>query len=165
MTDHSSNGTVPTAEFKSAKLAPLDHEGVRRVRKFQILLHEKTRSAWRLDLKNSVVVVDEAHNLAQAIGAMHSCELSISQVIGARQQLRNYAERFKNRLKAKNLMYVRLLLNSLNLIGQFLEQWTKNDGVGDTVFTLVEFQTKVSALCKMYLFVCRCRTHMDGFCN
>ena len=44
------------------------------------LLHAGTREASGLRLADSVVIVDEAHNLLETIGSIHTCQLSYRQV-------------------------------------------------------------------------------------
>lgn len=47
---------------------------------YQMLLHEVTRSAAGIKLKDQVVIIDEAHNLIDTITCIHSAEVSGSQV-------------------------------------------------------------------------------------
>jgi chromosome transmission fidelity protein 1 len=47
---------------------------------YQVLLHKPTREAWGVDLKDNIVVVDEAHNLLQTISAIHATELDEKQL-------------------------------------------------------------------------------------
>lgn len=47
---------------------------------YNTLLHKSTREASNIKLKNNIVVIDEAHNLLDAIGNMHSSHISGSQV-------------------------------------------------------------------------------------
>lgn len=44
---------------------------------YQTLLHESTRLASGIDLRNSVVIIDEAHNLVEALNSMYSCQVGI----------------------------------------------------------------------------------------
>ncbi|NXS55263.1 DDX11 helicase, partial [Brachypteracias leptosomus] len=77
---------------------------------YQMLLHEPTRSAAGIKLKNQVVIIDEAHNLIDTITCIHSAEVSGSQLCCAHSQLLQYMERYRKRLKAKNLMYIKQIL-------------------------------------------------------
>ncbi|KAM7396648.1 hypothetical protein PAMP_019674 [Pampus punctatissimus] len=77
---------------------------------YQMVLHEATRRAAGIQLKGQVVIIDEAHNLSDTLSCIHSAELTGAQLCRAHSQLTQYADRFKARLKAKNLMYVKQIL-------------------------------------------------------
>ncbi|NXW79524.1 DDX11 helicase, partial [Hirundo rustica] len=77
---------------------------------YQMLLHEPTRNAAGIKLKDQVVIIDEAHNLIDTITCIHSAEISGSQLCCAHSQLSQYMERYRKRLKAKNLMYIKQIL-------------------------------------------------------
>ncbi|XP_061201771.1 ATP-dependent DNA helicase DDX11 isoform X1 [Neopsephotus bourkii] len=80
---------------------------------YQMLLHEPTRNAAGIKLKDQVVIIDEAHNLIDTITCIHSVEVSGSQLCCAHSQLLQYMERYGKRLNAKNLMYIKQILNLL----------------------------------------------------
>jgi len=48
---------------------------------YNTLLHKSTRKASGLKLSGSVIIIDEAHNLLEAIGHIHSSVVSGQQVI------------------------------------------------------------------------------------
>ncbi|XP_005144439.3 ATP-dependent DNA helicase DDX11 isoform X1 [Melopsittacus undulatus] len=77
---------------------------------YQMLLHEPTRNAAGIKLKDQVVIIDEAHNLIDTIISIHSAEVKGSQLCCAYSQLLQYMERYRKRLKAKNLMYIKQIL-------------------------------------------------------
>lgn len=47
---------------------------------YQSLMHKSTREACGIELKDNVVIIDEAHNLPDAICSMHSNEITGQQV-------------------------------------------------------------------------------------
>lgn len=47
---------------------------------YSVLLHRSTRQALGLSLRGAVVVLDEAHNLIDAINEVHSARATLSQV-------------------------------------------------------------------------------------
>lgn len=47
---------------------------------YQMVLHEATRRAAGVQLKDQVVIIDEAHNLSDTLSCIHSSELNGSQV-------------------------------------------------------------------------------------
>uniref|UniRef100_A0A8C8I1S2 ATP-dependent DNA helicase DDX11 n=1 Tax=Oncorhynchus tshawytscha TaxID=74940 RepID=A0A8C8I1S2_ONCTS len=53
---------------------------------------------------------DEAHNLSDVLSCIHSSELTGAQLCRAHSQLAQYSERYRSRLKAKNLMYIKQIL-------------------------------------------------------
>lgn len=77
---------------------------------YQSLLHASTRKASGIKLKDQIVIIDEAHNLMDTISAIHSAEISGGQLCRAHSQLSQYCERYRSRLKAKNLMYIKQIL-------------------------------------------------------
>ncbi|XP_063785267.1 ATP-dependent DNA helicase DDX11 isoform X2 [Pseudophryne corroboree] len=77
---------------------------------YQMLLHDCTRRASGIKLKDQVVIIDEAHNLIDTITGMYSSQVTGAQFCQAHSQLAQYMERYRSRLKAKNLMYVKQIL-------------------------------------------------------
>ncbi|XP_039766628.1 ATP-dependent DNA helicase DDX11 [Ornithorhynchus anatinus] len=77
---------------------------------YQMLLHSATRRAAGIQLQDQVVIIDEAHNLIDTITAIHSAEVNGAQLCQAYSQLLQYLERYRKRLKAKNLMYIKQIL-------------------------------------------------------
>ncbi|XP_056138024.1 ATP-dependent DNA helicase DDX11 [Lampris incognitus] len=77
---------------------------------YQMVLHEATRRASGIQLKGQVLIIDEAHNLSDTLSCIHSSELTGAQLCRAHSQLTQYSERYKSRLKAKNLMYIKQIL-------------------------------------------------------
>ncbi|KAE8613577.1 hypothetical protein XENTR_v10007766 [Xenopus tropicalis] len=77
---------------------------------YQMLLHESSRKASGIKLKDQVVIIDEAHNLIDTITCMYSSQVSGAQLCQAHSQLMQYMDRYRSRLKAKNLMYVKQLV-------------------------------------------------------
>lgn len=77
---------------------------------YPMLLHAATRQAAGIRLQGQVVIIDEAHNLIDTITNIHSTEVNGSQLCQAHSQLLQYMERYRKRLKAKNLMYIKQIL-------------------------------------------------------
>ena len=77
---------------------------------YNTLLHAATRKAVGLNLKNSVVIIDEAHNLLETISGIHSVGVSGGQLALAYSQLTQYRDKYSSRLKAKNLLYIKQIL-------------------------------------------------------
>ncbi|XP_078369659.1 ATP-dependent DNA helicase DDX11-like isoform X2 [Oculina patagonica] len=77
---------------------------------YNILLHKSTREACGIKLDGNVVIIDEAHNLIDTISSVYSVEITGSQILCAHSQLTQYQDRYRTRLKAKNLLYIQQLL-------------------------------------------------------
>ena len=87
---------------------------------YQALLHKSTREAFGVSLRNNVVIIDEAHNLLESLASIQSVEITGKHFYHIYHCLQNYMQRFKTRLKTKNLMYIRQLLLLLNQCLQYL---------------------------------------------
>lgn len=73
---------------------------------YNTLLHESTREALGIDLKGHIVIMDEAHNLIDTVNSIHSIELTLSKCSQALSQLSLYLDKYRSRLKAKNIIYI-----------------------------------------------------------
>lgn len=88
---------------------------------YPLLLQKSAREALNISLKGHVIIVDEAHNLMDAISNIHSIIVSHSQLKRSRAQLGVYLQRFRNRLKGKNRVYVTQVVRLLDTLAGYLE--------------------------------------------
>lgn len=85
---------------------------------YNTLLSPHSRQAVGLNLQQSLVIIDEAHNIPEALRSLSSCRLTLSTIQGADLQLSNYIQKYASRLAGKNLFY-------LGQIRRFLISTTK----------------------------------------
>ncbi|KAJ4992593.1 DNA repair helicase [Stagonosporopsis vannaccii] len=98
---------------------------------YPLLLQRSAREALGLSLKDHIVVIDEAHNLMDAIAGIHSVSVTLSQVQRARSQLTVYVQKFRNRLKGKNRVYVAQVIRILDSIISHLQSNNADPQVTD----------------------------------
>ena len=105
---------------------------------YNTLLHKSTREASRIKLDGNIVIIDEAHNLLDAIGNMHSSNITGNQVSDKNQtyltpekinnffffppqlclchnQLTNYRDKYEKLFSARNLLHLNQLIH---VVGQ-----------------------------------------------
>ncbi len=80
---------------------------------YAVLLQESSRKSMGVELKGRVVIVDEAHNLVEAINGIKSVVVSERTVSLALFQLSQYEVRYRQRLTGKNLFYITAILRVL----------------------------------------------------
>ncbi|KAL8909198.1 MAG: hypothetical protein Q9207_000372 [Kuettlingeria erythrocarpa] len=85
---------------------------------YQLLLLKSAREALGISLKGHIVVIDEAHNLMDAISSMHSITVSQSQLHRCQSQLRIYLQKFRNKLRGKNRVYVTQIVRLIDSVIQ-----------------------------------------------
>ncbi|KAG9947580.1 ATP-dependent RNA helicase CHL1, partial [Aureobasidium melanogenum] len=95
---------------------------------YPLLLQKTAREALGLSLKNHIIIIDEAHNLMDAISSIHTVEVSLQQLHLARAQLTAYLQRFRNRLKGKNRVYVTQVVRLLDSIANYLQSLETKNG-------------------------------------
>jgi chromosome transmission fidelity protein 1 len=92
---------------------------------YPLLLQKSAREALGISLKDNVIIIDEAHNLMDAIAGLYSVSLSLKNVVTAEAQVTTYVQKFITRLKGKNRVYVtqvlRLLKSIKDCLGGFIE--------------------------------------------
>lgn len=136
---------IKACPYYSVRLAVPDAEIV--VLPYNMLLQKSMRESCGINLKGNVVIVDEAHNLLETIGSIHSISLSGLQISSCFNQLTHYMARFRTRLNAFNLLSIKQLLSILTAFIKILggtvinTQTTKLSKAEQTcrILTLVEF--------------------------
>lgn len=81
-----------------------------------------------------MIIIDEAHNLIDAISNIHSIVVTQSQLKHARAQLSIYLQKFRNRLKGKNRVYVTQVVRLLDSVSACIDSVVaKNKDLDGTV--------------------------------
>lgn len=88
---------------------------------YQILLHKGTRESFGLDLKDSIVIIDEAHNLLETISSVYSVEISASQIASLQKYVTLYISKYYSRFNPLNLMYLKQLMFILKRLLNFIQ--------------------------------------------
>ncbi|KAI5303577.1 rRNA-processing protein bfr2 [Ascosphaera pollenicola] len=100
---------------------------------YPLLLQRSAREALDLQLKDQVIIIDEAHNLIDAISNLFSVQLSQTQLQMALDQLTAYARKYQKRLAGKNRVYITQVIRLVQSILQFMKkvgaQKSPTDGV------------------------------------
>lgn len=89
---------------------------------YPLLLQRNSRQQLGIDLRGSIIIVDEAHNLLDTIAQLHSSELSLAQLQLAKQQMCGYKERYARRLNSANLLRINQLIFVVRRLLQLLEK-------------------------------------------
>ena len=80
---------------------------------YPLLLLKKARDALGVKLKDNVVIIDEAHNLTSAVADTLAVSIPLSHLDLAKRQLLGYCQKFKNKLKGLNRVYLAQLIKLL----------------------------------------------------
>lgn len=101
---------------------------------YNILIHEKTRTSFGIDLRDTVVIIDEAHNLLDTIASVHSAEVSQEQLSSCLTQVREYVTRYNERLNPANRLHLKQLQSFIKSIVSLLhpsdQRLTVTEGSG-----------------------------------
>ena len=89
---------------------------------YPLLLQKSARESLGISIKDNIVVIDEAHNLMDAVADTLSVFMTLSQLQISTQQITAYVQRFKNRLKGKNRVYVTQVIRLLNSVVDCLQK-------------------------------------------
>lgn len=97
---------------------------------YNLLLHPSARASLNVSLKDSIVIVDEAHNLIDTILSVHTLSITSRQIIQARGQIQEYLRRFGGRLKGVNEVNLKLLEQILEGMERFASTWAGKKTAG-----------------------------------
>ncbi|RXW24469.1 hypothetical protein EST38_g1370 [Candolleomyces aberdarensis] len=90
---------------------------------YNLLLQKSAREALGIDLKDQVVIIDEAHNLIPTLLSLSTNVLSYSSLTVSLQQVCTYVQRFKNRLSAVNMLHLKRLVVFLDALKKAASEW------------------------------------------
>ncbi|KAF2807702.1 ATP-dependent RNA helicase-like protein chl1 [Mytilinidion resinicola] len=87
---------------------------------YPLLLQKSAREALDISLAGHVIIIDEAHNLMDAVAAINSITVSLAQLRRSREQLTVYLRKFQNKLRGKNRVYVTQTVRLLDSLIHYL---------------------------------------------
>lgn len=81
---------------------------------YNLLLSQSARQTLNIDFKDSIVIIDEAHNLIDTILSTYSVSINSVQIEQSIQNVEQYLRRFSTRLKGKNEANIKKLLKFMH---------------------------------------------------
>jgi chromosome transmission fidelity protein 1 len=112
---------------------------------YNLLIQKSSREALGLNLKDSIIIFDEAHNIIDTITNTYSFMLDSEMIVRAISDINQYLEKYKNRLKGKNIMYIQQILVILNAFQNYILNFKKEiSGKKSYLSTINEFLIKLN---------------------
>ncbi|KAF9485868.1 DNA repair helicase [Pholiota conissans] len=111
---------------------------------YNLLLQKSAREALGINLKDQIILIDEAHNLIPTLLSLSTAILNYSTLSTSFQQVCIYVSRFKTRLSAVNMLHLKRLVVFLDSLKKYVETWKsqkdreKNPTEVMTVVQLIE---------------------------
>ena len=105
---------------------------------YNTLLSKSARDAVGLSLKNSLVIVDEAHNIPEALRSLSSSQLTLTIIERASAQLTEYVGKYLDRLAGRNLDYLGKIRKFLMQAAKHLKLTRRKDGSKRIMITATE---------------------------
>lgn len=115
---------IGACPYYASRLSVAEAEVV--VLPYNNLLHHETRKASNLDLKDAVVVIDEAHNILETICSIHSSSITGQQLVSSHTILSRYYKKFHNRMSPKNAEMVKKIVSCITALISFLNDPIKH---------------------------------------
>ncbi|KAI1371603.1 DNA repair helicase [Hypoxylon crocopeplum] len=88
---------------------------------YPLLLQKTARDALGIKLEGNVVIVDEAHNIMDAVANVYASEVSLGELKRARQMLGVYVKKFGKKLKGENRVMVAQVARVVDGLREWLE--------------------------------------------
>lgn len=90
-----------------------------------MILSAQTRESLGIDLKENIIIFDEAHNILETVQDIHRAEIDSTNIVKTRRCLWRYLQKYESRLKGQNSYYINQLLAILERLGNFLRHIRK----------------------------------------
>lgn len=88
---------------------------------YQMLLQQATRKSLGLSIKDSIVIIDEAHNLLDVISSINSVSISRKQLSSVIASLKVYYNKFTKRLNSGNRIHLMKLMKLCLLVESYIK--------------------------------------------
>ncbi|KAI1338152.1 DNA repair helicase [Xylariaceae sp. FL0016] len=92
---------------------------------YPLLLQKAARDALGIKLEGNIVIIDEAHNIMDAVANVYASEISLGELRRARQMLGVYVKKFGKKLKGENRVMVAQVARVVDGLSQWLEESMK----------------------------------------
>ncbi|KAI1135525.1 DNA repair helicase [Hypoxylon sp. FL0543] len=92
---------------------------------YPLLLQKTARDALGIQLEGNVVIIDEAHNIMDAVANVYASEISLGELKRARQMLGVYVKKFGKKLKGENRVMVAQVARIVDGLRDWLESALK----------------------------------------
>lgn len=87
---------------------------------YPLLLQKSAREALGIKLEGNIVIIDEAHNIMDAVANVYAAEIRLSELKRARQMLSVYVKRFGKKLKGENRVMVAQVAKVVDSLSEWL---------------------------------------------
>ncbi|CAI5756368.1 unnamed protein product [Candida verbasci] len=87
---------------------------------YQMLVQDSTRKIMNLDLKNSIIIIDEAHNIIDTINSIYSVGITTESLNNIIKSLKIYFGKFSKRLNSGNRINLQKLIKLCTILINFI---------------------------------------------
>ncbi|PRT55808.1 ATP-dependent DNA helicase CHL1 [Wickerhamiella sorbophila] len=91
---------------------------------YQLLVQASARQALNLDIADSIVIIDEAHNLIDVVSSLYSAKVTKHECDGALSGLKIYQKRVGSRLSVSNRTNLAQTIKVIQSLASFFEKAT-----------------------------------------
>lgn len=88
---------------------------------YPLLLQKSARDALGIKLEGNVVIIDEAHNIMDAVSNVNAATIKLSELRRARQMLGVYVRKFGKKLKGENRAMVARVARVIEGLSEWLD--------------------------------------------
>lgn len=117
---------------------------------YQMLLQESTREIMNLKIDNSIIIIDEAHNLLDVISSMNSISISEHDCNNIINALKLYLKKFLKKLNSGNRINLMKLIKICQLITNFFRKNSTILKNGDEILINDLFEGNTGDLLNVY---------------
>ena len=105
---------------------------------YNTLLSKSARDAVGLSLKKSLVIVDEAHNIPEALRSLSSSKLTLTIIDRASAQLKAYVGKYLSRLAGRNIFHLGQIQKFLTQAARHLKLGQRESGSKRSMMSATE---------------------------